>query len=708
MTQNAGETIISLRNHGDGFDVSSTFDIIPRTRLVGISSTQTDLSLILSCDCDVRGYREQAGYLIFDIYDGPEVATGIAGRDKTRETVSVSSPRSVSQFGFGELLWAETFSQPGPGSDDAQPITEPGAIELSPPALSAPEQIALNQTRETLLRGISDAIARKILDARSPESPVTDILADDTSEPDIFDSSEERDPPKVTRLGNLRVTSSNDQPNAGLGPEQFLSDMQCPEPDKTDLNAWGTPGDLFVQLSTVRVGLYQDNGRLDLTQALILARLYAYMGFGAEAKSILRLAPELENSHPELYDIADILDFGHARNPRVLHLFAGCGPSTALWSALSAEYPTGTQNIVPDRILEALFDLPDHLKPLIAPEISERLLSIDEEQAAATALRHMEQLNHGPDNLAPLVSAKVAASMGGSDEAEDLLRQAVADNNAQSPQAVSDLVNKLISDDQPVPDELAGLLEAYVFETRGLDISASVEASHALRLAHSGQFGEAFQIVKTSSALTAYPERQNLTDQMFTELAEKGNELTFLEYFFSDYPDDGDNVRLSTQLSVGRRLLEAGFPSITMQVITGNPDSLRTTGQRLLYAEALLDTGEPAKALSLLKEMTENEALALTARAQIALEQFGGAAKTYVELGDQGSASQAAFMSPDWRELTDEETPLFGPVAQASGEDVAPVETRPEMLREISGAIDSSENARATLNALLSDLNISE
>ncbi|WP_298841158.1 hypothetical protein [uncultured Roseobacter sp.] len=689
----SGAYTISVTGHDDGFDTSRTFSIIPRDRLGSVTSDTSKLSLTLNCDCPVTAFFEQGSYLIIDVKDGPPLPEETGSADPEQSEPIVERPQFESAFGFGDLLW----SRPGAGQSPTEAIAIP---EVANPAQeqTADESAAVRQqTQSALSLRIGEAIANGILEGSG------DPLMSGNQEPDppnsdlIFDSSA-RKPKTDDTTGNLRVSSSGDIPDQGLRAVKNLLEQNCLRPDRLDVASWGTDEPAPAQISFARERLFGDTGMLDDEAALALARLYIFLGFGAEARQTLTMSDKSEQ-YPELFDLSGIVDQSDFRNLRIAHLFGACEAPVALWAVFAGGTLPSENTSDTGSLVEAFFKLPPHLRAHLGPVFGKILVDADEIDTASIVLRNTEQVTGQDDTSGSIPRSIILQSQGRIDEAEKALRAAVDESNDESPAAVVALVNSILSSDKPVPADLMSTLEAYAFELRQTEASEDVEIALAHAKAQAGKFESAFEIINSLNA----SDRQMLTirSSVFSNLAERASDFEFLQYFLSEFDSTPSFVAPGAARLLADRLVELGFPELSLSALEVVEGDFNTEQHRSLSAKIELKTGNPEAAIQLLATPRDSVEMQILAQAQFEAGRLSEARETFLELENRTSAAEAAWLAKNWSDLIESDTPVFGPVREASRLVADGTEPSDSIIGQAENVLYTTEETRTAIRNLL-------
>ncbi|MDW3223524.1 MAG: hypothetical protein R8G34_11695 [Paracoccaceae bacterium] len=695
-----GSQVISFLGHEDGFDISRVFNLIPRDYLKEIKTYPSRLELELSCDCDTKFFVEKGSFLVIDILDGPPLS-----KNALTTQGSYKSLKAQSNFAFGELLW------PSATSDDDQflltqeqqsPESESGSAPVS--SLSSQEIGTVETTRQELLRSVVDATSRGLVE---PSVPSLDAaVKQEMPEPGIviFDSSDQMVSPTFNEIVNLRITNSRDVPRRVDTVDLTTSGVVCADPISVNVPNWGDETKFHSQISLLRQSLFSELGRLDEKVAIDLARAYIFFGFGVEAKQTLRLSDKLVLENPELMDLADIVDIGFVRNPRIVHHFADCASDLALWGILAARTFSKDQ-VADDRAaLRALVKLPPQLRDYLAPILSKRLAEIGKTEAASVALR---RVNLDANQSAPsteLASAYIQQNSSNNASAARILSNVSNANSIDSPEALLLYVENRLADLTPIDPDTSLLIEAYAFELQDSRIAPELSRAHAIASALSGQFKKAFDVIEKDQFYQNAESLDDLRSSVFSVLAKNASDVEFLDIAFGYFPENSRSIRPLSALAIAKRMNSLGFASAAADILADIDNTERNLQAILLEAEVLLALDKPTEALEILQSTLGQEADLIRAQALFRIGENARAIQLFQAANMSETAKRAAWLSDDWVELVSQQSNTFEDIRELANGSVDPVIIEDGMISATQNALDESASARTIVADLLRDL----
>ncbi|MGZ2259716.1 hypothetical protein [Roseobacter sp. A03A-229] len=696
ISEEPGLKTIWVAGHDAGFDTSRVFDVIPRDLLLDVRPYPARLELLVSCACELNTFVEQRQFLVVDIVDGPPLPP-------STETASARfiSARPASGFNFGDLLWSEFSTDAVETVARAQEELESEITTTAAPTEKGAESSLIEQTRQQLLTEFSSAASRGVLRPATPNLDQSISELETPAAQEIYDSSEVLVSLPAPETGNMRITSSRDTPNLSQNVDLMTSGAVCASPDRVMVHSWGDDDPLYTQIADVRRTLFSEVDQLNEKAALKLARLYIYFGLGAEAKQVLKLSNDLIPKHPELIDLADIMEHGFARNPRFVHKFADCDSEFAFWAAMAAKQLPSDQLLNETAALRALAALPDHLRRHLAPILSKRLADHGSLESASIALRNVEWTELDQASSTDLAQATIEKQSGNSEGAEELLSTVILDNATETPEAMIAFVDSRLSEGNLIPADVALLIETYAFEWRDSPIARDIQRAHVIASAYSGQFAKAFEAMQSEIVAGDATLLAELTSHTFSALSSNADDVTFIDAFFSEFPSTSSEMSSKSVGDTASRLLELGFAYEAEMLLSESHADRKGEYLTLLHAEAFLALGQPEAALTVLDLVQNEKSLELRARALAQLGNNKAAFDLFQSLDADEEAMRSAWLASEWAELITSDAPVFGGARTLSDETIPAIAPRDGMLETIDSAVEQSNSARETLRNLL-------
>lgn len=693
---------LTLPGHSGGFDQTDVFLRMKRNRIGEIVTGSDGLTLRVVCDCDATAFRS-GPLLVIDVADK---GTNLAGPSLGGRTFSAVQRPPTAQ----RDIFVPSVTLPWIGGES--PFGSPPPIEatsdISTQAANAQAAIEeraalLNEVQQSLVARIADAASIGLLE-NSYETPETIMrprleTMDPAPEPVVNKAPEMI----LSTAQNLRITSSMDLP--GQAGSQSINattaGMTCPEQGLLSVETWGNETSFSAQIGPARNALMNARDKLDPAAAKTLAQLFIFFGFGAEALDTLKLDPALSEAHPHLMDIAAILEFGAVKGRSSIGSYTDCASDVALWASLSfRDIPSGIQ-IDSQATLRALNKLPQHLRQIVAPQLSARLLQYGDPAAAAAAMRSIERL---PEPLAPdAVMAQAGLAIDAGKPAEAFLKDVIKANSSESPAALVKLVEGKLARNEPLSYETATLIEAYVQELRGTEMGNQLRRTQILALSQSEHFEEAFAALGALAPSLSSQATAKLRQAVLERLAGRAEDIVFLEHLFAQEKPALETLPRTTKISLASRLMDLGFAAQVQEMLEMIPDAPRESTRQLLAARAALALRQPFQAQAALIGIDAAEAQLLLAQAKEMAGAYSEASAIFRSSNEADQAARAAWLSEDWGELTTAQSPAVG--ALTTMVQTQPGETDSDLgpLGRANRILEESSAARNTLEQFLRD-----
>lgn len=708
VQNNGSSARITIASHDDGFDINRVFDRIDRTHIEKLDTGPNSLDVHFSCACALSSFRQGNTMIVLDIAPSRDAAVATA---RPASQIQPSETEALPwQFGrdavFDTRSETNTLPPAWTGAFARKPNDLGDGLVSDIPEPNAAESTSLADAQRSISRQVGAAATRGLLSPKANHIALPLIQNRPQIDTEIFDSSTVR--PASDQLdialsrGNLRITSSSDIPiNSDLTGSSTTLGARCIDPSVTAIGEWATEQPFSTQIAALRNGLFSEFDRLDPNAAVQLARAYLHFGFGVEVKEVLALDPSLTADNPALIEMAEIMEYGHARQAKYLQNFVECDTDVALWAILSKPSIAPATSINTSAALRAVTALPMHLRSFIAPELSRRFLSYGAQDAAAAALRSLERATQSLPSAADLAKADLEMADGNVSDAQDRLARVVSSNGEQSAEALIKFVESHLEAEGQIEPDVATLVEAYALQMRDDPIGAELQKTHVLALGKSGQFNAAFEALGRIKARDADETDPPVAAALLKLLTRNGTDIEFLDLTFRQFPKLSRISDPETVLRVADRLSELGFALEAERLLAqhvGIPDDANTRFVRAKIALALSRPFE-AEALIFGLQSTEAETLRATAKAQTGA--YDEAHELFAELDQDEQRRQTAWLSNGWVSLVGDDTPVFSDVARLAQTEISNDANPDGMLRRASEAISESQAARSVIEELL-------
>ena len=593
---------------GAGFDLSSLFDRIPRTRLSSARTIDQRLELTLGCDCDIRAWEERPGLIVLDISEPTTAPVGLSPVETGVDALAAARAAGASVARDRPI-------------DTASPATAP------PLSLSAEER---NSLTNDLGVSVAQALGQGILDpAVDHATPPVGLLPGS-------------DPPQMP--ANMQVVSVLDRPAPGA--QQVASPAaECQGAEVLDALLSRESVGFPEAYGTASQQLYGEFDQPVASAQHALIMLYLASGFGAEARSLIDNAVQPLPGREFALGLADVLE-GRVSNSRMrLARGIGCGGVTALAATLAGA--------VADRVAEhasqialTFTQVPETLRALIGLDVVRALAaarSIDAARIVADSL-------HGSPWTVPqdaaLAEALLARSRGHVPEAAARLAMLPATN----PEAVQERLNLALDSGADLPSAVLEDAETLAATSRNDEAGPALMATIIRLRAGDSNPASAFVVLdrlETWMPSTGENTRllMELRDETWAAVAQSETDLSLIETVLAREDWRSPDLGLPTRQALAERLIDLGFPRPASDLL-GNGDDPTT---RLLRARIELARNAPMIALELARDLEGQDAVELRASALSQSGDHAAAAEELAQLGAIGDAIRAAILAGNWR-----------------------------------------------------------
>ncbi|OSP56801.1 hypothetical protein [Pseudoruegeria sp. SK021] len=726
------------------YDLSGVFDFIPKSRILDAQVEAGVVVLSVTCLCHAQAFEYKPGILVVDIKDGtaPPASpfeTGLTALTSVDDLTDEPSafPTLLPLGSVGSAAGEVTFPVIFPGA------SRPGGAVLvpaQPRAVQAGFEAAL---AEQLGRAMSQGLATAALPAgpavsltsRDDASSAPNVPAQESSEPGArIDLPPARMDPD--QADHVEMRTGIDLARAQAEGTLEHIDPQCLP--ASDFALWNTVSDIAPDkmLSQARANLIAAGDTPAPEAVIALTEAYAYLGFGAEARSVLAAYPQPGRYAQVLADMALLLDHPKAGGSDFLQSQVSCNSAGALWGLLAWGETRPSTAVDEKAILRTASALPIHLRRLMGPLLSERLRELGRNDAAALVRDAVLRIEKTPESTMAIEIAK-AQPHGPDSETAKQLERAAAGNSETSAEAEAQLLREIARVGVPVPVEKRDRVTALIHQTKGTAAGLDLLAAYLDALAAAGQHEDALRYLTrfSGSDFANMHELSPMMDRLAMQVATDTDDGHFL-ILAAAYPPDAlpFPLPLAATDAISNRLLRLGFSDLSRkflpaEVQTQNrgmvavPDPAR----QIALAENALLNGRPVEALARVVQLETSDARAIRLRA---LEQAGAyreAGALSQADGDAATAARLAWMAEDWstaEALLPEGTrkllasqmralggavqggaaisdPIPGASLAALPEGTAAGDPGSPSLRETRSLIDRSQAIRAAADALL-------
>lgn len=568
-----------------GFEMGEVYQFIPRTRVSGVShdASTRRINFTLACECHADAFALRGGNLALDFKDGPPPPNSrfealITGESMEGAVREAPAPRPTSALveTSGEKPQRPqtnatrlTLSVSGPNPFEealSQQLTEEEALPVR-----APDQI---QLRNSMLRGLSDALSAGLVDPvdASPFQAIGTPL----SPPQNRNTIEDHMDLTNQLLRDVERFATSPPPTT------------CPEgPDFAGFD----PETLVKRVADLRRESVDGQFR-DVPEVMEdLAEHYLFMGFGAEARSSIKLAPDSKHADVIL-GIAAVLDEDPL--PPILEDLASCQNSLSLWYVLA--FPDGREIAEKTRetALRTFSSLPSHLRAQLGTRLAQTF-ALSGDRAAVALVENA--LNRGAETQSStrFQQATLLIGEGLWLQAEILLEDLTHSNSEEGVSATRLLASERLARGSHWPEGFSDSLASLAYQYRGRAIGDEFRELALGGLLAEGKVKTAFEEWQ-SPTLGDAPLSDGLWENMVDGLLDGVSDVEFVRLAILHEADfSGARTNVEQKIKISDRLRQIGLPNLSASLAAGlaSDDPERTR----LFAEAWQAQGEPTRAL---------------------------------------------------------------------------------------------------------------
>ncbi|MEO1239914.1 MAG: hypothetical protein AAFW64_09770, partial [Pseudomonadota bacterium] len=719
-------------------DVSRVFDRIGRKRISSVASGTNEIQFELACACSVTVFGMPGGRLVVDVRDGParprvllagrspETDVGFAQPEVLNEGIGTPLSRapsvvepieplvqiqaSISEFAIPSWPGHRTNrDRPDPPISN-RPDDLPRA---SVPLPDLPHTLAsLNRPQLTSNdflspfgeeQRISEATAA-LVDAleRASELGLVDRIGD--TEPLRPGDAERQSPPPGAPLplpigdrSSLRITTSLDRDLARLATAlgDRAAQSGCLSEYDLDVGTWGDLDAPMVGFSQARTGLFGEFDEPDIDAARALVRVYLFLAFGAEAKSVLDSFPFEDAEKSVLSFLAEVADGKTRTADDEAAALLGCQGSVAIWALLSIpEVPAGS-DVAKSEIAATFSALPLHLRKRYGPTLVQRFLGMNDAGTARLIWNAVDRADTKPGEEFILASAELASANGETVLAERAYAQLEAGSPENAPKAVVRLIRSRLERDASIDPGLIETAAALSFENRGTPVARDLKFEEIRGRTALNQWDRVFQELPRAEFAGALSrsDAETLLADHFTAIAERADTNTFLRRAFQA----NDRLPIGSMMdrprrAIANRLTALGFHEealILLDEIDGRVDE-----DTLTAARADISAGDFQSAIQRLNGVTGTYAARLRGTAFERLGQFEAAVRSYQDAEELELAEEVRQRAGDWNRGSGE---VSRAAAQVLAEEEIAAETPLARNRALVGSAETLRNEIATM-----------
>ncbi|MFT3690622.1 hypothetical protein [Paenirhodobacter sp.] len=489
---------------------------------------------------------------------------------------------------------------------------------------------------------------------------------------------------------------------SGDEPRILLSGQRCMPDALFDLQSWRTDAPVPDQIAAARAALVGEFDRPDPDAAVALARLYLALGFGAEARDVLRgfdLPPRTAAAYAY---IAGLLEETGPTGESPITAMTGCNGKVALWALLGATPLPAMDQIDLQAVQAAFSGLPPDIRNMLGPDLVDRLLAVGARDAAHAVVNSLGRSPDPRGAALAIAQARIDLDRGQPEAVEKGVMPIARSNDAAAARALIMAIDARLERNRPVDRESVENAAALAQELGASQEGLLLRRATALGEGSVGAFNPAFAALDNWPR-DASPDLQlKARRELYAQLALVPDDEIFLKQFLRR---EADAIQVGLppklQLALSARLAAAGFARQAAAILA---DTTKATADgRFALARAALAEPDPAAAVSHLEGLDGEQAERLRAKALARLGEHAVAAQILAASGDAQGAGREAWRAGDWS-LVDQygsevQKQAARLLARAGDGDAA---VPPGLLARSNQLLERSQEERRLFDALLS------
>lgn len=633
IDQTGAKAKIVLDRANQTFDLSKVFTYIPKTRLADISADDGVIALALACDCVVEGFRAGPNALAIDIRNATEATQRKpppVSQNRAAHARSSSGQRPVLHP-YGDFLAAKDRAQAG----GAVRATSDGTVLEGGAETRAFESALVQQLGRAASQGL---LTPKVSPAGHTPSRAT--KAEQPAPAKDYRSTDIKDAPDpAVRSHQIETAFDKGMLQDGGQPETQDGDP-CLPAAYVAISEWSDGAEPAALIAHHRATLLSDIDQVTVQGVQSLAKAYLYLGFGAEANTVLNTAPADDEQTGVLRAMARIMDDERPVDAPLLANELACASPVALWAALSLEkLPHGTA-INTDAIQLEFSQLPIHLRRHLGPRLAERFIAIGDREMATRIRNAITRAPGEHGDAFKMMDARLEQAAGQDGRLDTALKTVAHNNSPTAHLALAELLEMQVKEGTAPTADTLEYAEALAFELRDTALGQRLAKGAALGRAMSGHFDAA---LRGASELEG-SDTQEVLSRVFEQMARTAADDELLSRAFAQL-EKGDHETLSAQArhAMAERLLVLGFAEQAARFLGQQAD--RETDP-VLKARIDLALGHPDQALGVLAPLNTVAAAQLRTQAYATKRDWSRVLQGAAGEGEGGGV--AAWQSGAW------------------------------------------------------------
>lgn len=549
------------------FDISQSFARIPRTRLRSMSVAPNLLTLELGCNCTISAREDIPQYLVIDILGDdtvPDPAPTVSIRPRQRPAdLATPSPFPLSSFGAAGIELAQSIKAQAPAQRH-QSLLISRLFVAEAPVLMLPEMDEVAQKSPEILnilgRVISDAVGQGVLDSHG-SFPMPSATMAETIKP-------AQHPSGSTELSaHINIATPDDHKKDRT--DALLHLPLCESRDIFEgAFSQGPPPDL--RSTQIPKQIFSETGVLQNEALAEHIKQYLFLGFGAEARMLMKLNPQASDHAAVLVALSYMVDLEEIPTEIVLPDLTACGAMGAFWVFFASDIAAIGEDFPINHVVHAVNALPAHLRLHLAPAILEKLIQAGHKDAALIVREALDRVPLTATQSLALARARQDLRTAPQD------RAAILEQDLSPEMSHAALIFMLERREQlaaPVEPALRETAVSQQFLLRGTDDGTRLAALIARAKARAHDFEKALAFIDARETKLDEKTQRRLRLEVLDKLTQKGADTDFVVTIFAQAPWTWDALPAAWANLAADRLDQLGF-ELQAQLLRETPHAL--------------------------------------------------------------------------------------------------------------------------------------
>jgi|GEM_PF-2967682 len=626
-------TSLSLRTDTAEGEVSAP-ELDEDGQIATLDVSQDDDKVVIdmefSCDCQSNHFYGEGGIVVIDITERQDgdvdqlAATTPVDIEEgwASAQVEVQEPRPI----YVPTILPPVAAPVAPPVAPAPPLMVPAASPPiryatapveddpvpTPPARSRAAPAPASASAAEIWR-LANVLVGTPLPRRKPAVPTpARVLESDDAAIDALREAVLETLAVGVEQGRITMDSGTDHSRTAYVP------AGCPDEGALDLKRLTNTSDFREALPPLRVDVYDEMKQVNQAAVRSLARHFIAFGLGEEARNVIAAFETKEIPERLILDMATVLEGDGGTLSESALMKADCGPRAAVWGAtVAAEQSDGTVTARFETAREAIYDVPGPLRKILGARIALGLIDEGDSESAMRLWRNLKTAN-GPRTPEMRLLAAYAAE-------GDTIAPLLALAETRSPAAIEAATRAAAllqeTNARPLAERLGTALEDLAFIHRDTDRETPLDLALARLQARYGDLAAALTVLAEKAEEN--PDRAEYWRSIAHDTIRDATEgadpiarphdfdtiLASLQYLDNSQRSDAAKYALS------RKLMSVGGAHVVESILT--PTILaRSDEARRLLAEAKLLMGDANGARRLLRDLRDEDSIALTERTE--------------------------------------------------------------------------------------------